>query len=144
MTVVLSSILGFLGGVIAWFATRFVAAPLADFYAIRNEAAQAFHFHANVIGVEGIADAREQGRVEFRRLAGRLAALDATAVAPLRWHFRRFNYDLAQATAGLTGYSNALAVKAYGFRDNCANRKGKDSSCRLTITIWQFTRDRSA
>lgn len=120
MTVFLSTIMGFVGGVGAWFATRFVAAPLADFYAIRTEAAQAFHFYANVLGVEGITGAREQGRVEFRRLAGRLEALDATAVTLLHWYFRRFKYDLALAH----WFFKCAFWQPSRPRDNCANREG--------------------
>jgi hypothetical protein len=110
----ISLVSGFVGGIAAWFVTQFIAAPLADFYAVRNGAAQAFHRYDSALGIEGITDTRNQARIEFGRLASRLVALDETAVAPLRWYLTRRGYDMAAAGAGLTGYSNAFAGNQLG------------------------------
>src|SRR5215203_2098808 len=43
-----TTLLGFLGGIAAWFVTNFVAQPLLRFFTLRSEAAEALSMHRNV------------------------------------------------------------------------------------------------
>src|SRR5947199_8018080 len=96
-------------GVIAWFATHFLARPLLKVYEFREKAHELIFYTANVTSDD---EKRYQDSVdELRRLAAQVEAL--AAVMPpfcgkiLSW----FHINLIPAARGLTGLSNSLGTK---------------------------------
>jgi hypothetical protein len=109
MVTILSSVLGFLGGIIAWFATNYWGRTLLRFWDVRLEAHETMYLYANVYA-HPLADEAitKDGRVRLRKLGAKIDGLRMVLLWPLFWYLRARGYDLRLAAHGLTGLSNSL------------------------------------
>ncbi|SRR6266852_5104553 len=109
---ILSSVLGFVGGIIAWFATNYWGRSLLRFWDVRLEAHETMYLYANVYADRPADLARAQeGSANFRKLGAKIDGLRAILPPLLSWYLRVRGYDLRLAAQGLTGLSNSLGVK---------------------------------
>jgi hypothetical protein len=107
----LSSALGFVGGIIGWFATNYWGRSLLRFWDLRLEAHETIYLYANVSADRPADLARtREGSAHHRELGAKIDALRAVLPAALSWYLRARRYDLRLAAQGLTGLSNSLGV----------------------------------
>jgi hypothetical protein len=110
MTLLLSSISGFVGGCVAWFCSNFLGRPIVEPWNLRSEAHRFLYYYAN-INFDRPPNSRNADDAQkcFRSLAARVDALrTSTPRLMLRLAARR-GYNLQSAVTGLTGLSNTLA-----------------------------------
>jgi hypothetical protein len=108
---IFSSALGFVGGMIAWFATNYWGRSLLRFWDLRLEAHETIYLYANVRAdrPSDLARAQEASN-HFRKLGAKIDGLRTVLPAPLSWYLRARRYHLQLAAEGLTGLSNWLGV----------------------------------
>jgi hypothetical protein len=103
-----STIAGFFGGALAWFATNFWARPLSKFLDLRLEAQQTILLHANIGPYLADATRVPKASEDFRRVAAQIGGITATSSPLILRLLRRRGYDLPGATEHLIGLSNTL------------------------------------
>jgi hypothetical protein len=109
MAQITTTFLGFVGGVVAWFATNYWGRALVQFWGRRLEAHEAMFLYANVHADRpGSLAHAEEGSLRFRMLAAKIDGLRTILPAPLRWYLHLRGYDLHDGALGLIGLSNAL------------------------------------
>src|SRR5260370_39191791 len=99
-----SSALGFVGGIVGWFATNYWGRTLLRFWDLRLEA------HATMLA------RAEEGSVRLRQLGAKIDAIRAVLPTPLCWYLHIRKYDLHLSALGLTGLSNSRDSDAVRFR----------------------------
>jgi hypothetical protein len=98
---------GMLGGVLSWFATEWVAKPIAAFRVLRGSVIEELHFFAN--GYEGSPpNVREEASRRIRRVSSEAHKLNVNSTIPLRCYLWWRRADLGLASEGLVGFSNCL------------------------------------
>jgi hypothetical protein len=97
-------------GVCAWIGTNFLVDPLLEFGRRRRAIHESLFFTANVANFSK-AEAIENAEVELRRHAAALDALWATASFPVKKWLLWRGYDVKNAAANLTGFSNSLRLE---------------------------------
>jgi hypothetical protein len=110
MTILVSSISGFVGGFVAWFCSNFFGRPIVKFLELRSEAHRFLYYYAN-INFDRPPNSRNADDAQkcFRSLGARLDALRTSSPRPIRRLFVWLGYNLESAATGLTGLSNTLA-----------------------------------
>ena len=107
-----SSALGFVGGIVGWFATNYWGRTFLRFWDLRLEAHETMFIYANVSADRPASLARaEDGSVRLRQLGAKIDAIRVVLPAPLCWYLHMRNYDLHLAALGLTGLSNSLGCR---------------------------------
>ncbi|MGC1861057.1 MAG: hypothetical protein WA733_08015 [Methylocystis sp.] len=107
-----STVFGFIGGVVSWFAINYWGRTLSRFWDLRLEAHETIFFYSNISADHQASSANaNDGRVQLRKLGAKIDALRAVLPAPLRWCLRACHYDLRSAAQGLTGLSNSLGAR---------------------------------
>jgi hypothetical protein len=118
MEQLMSTVLGFVGGVVGWFATNYWGRELLRFWDLRLEAHEAMFSFANVRADHPASLVRAgEGSLRFRTISAKVDALRAVLPVPLSWYLQIRSYDLHEGALGLIGLSNAL-----GADDNSAMR----------------------
>jgi hypothetical protein len=109
MEQIMSTVLGFIGGVIAWFATNYWGRTLLKFWDLRLEAHEAMFLFSDVRAdsIRSLGRANE-GSLRFRELGAKIEGLRSVLPAPLSWCLHKRSYDLHEGALGLIGLSNAL------------------------------------
>jgi hypothetical protein len=108
---ILPSVLGFVGGILAWFGVNYWGRSLLRFWDLRLEAHETMYLYANVYANRPADLARAQeGSAHLRKLGAKIDGLRAVLPPPLPWYLRVRGYDLHSAAEGLTGLSNSLGV----------------------------------
>jgi len=111
MGMIVSTALGFVGGIVSWFATNYWGRTLSHFWDLRLETHETIFFYANISADRPANSANAgDGRIQLRKLGAKIDALRAVLPAPLRWYLLARHYDLHSAALGLTGLSNSLGV----------------------------------
>jgi hypothetical protein len=105
---ILSSVLGFVGGIFAWFATNYWGRILLRFWDLRLEAHETMYLYANVRPVD--LTRLQEGSTDLRKLGAKIDGLRAVLPSALSWYLRVRRYDLRLAAQGLTGLSNSLGA----------------------------------
>ena len=99
------------GGILGWVARQYLAAPLERFNELRAHVSEALFFTANVSRRDIDPDRYDEAADELRRLAAQLRGLHDSSTKPVRWYFVWKGYELTEAIAALTGFSNSLSDK---------------------------------
>lgn len=118
------SILNFVGafatGVVGWFGTHYLGAPILKLSQLRQAIHEELFFTSSVgwVNADGTInpaerDRHEQAVIQLRRLAAQMSALNATWPHYLNGYLRCRRFDLEKSIKGLTGLSNGLADPAY-------------------------------
>jgi hypothetical protein len=105
---ILSSVLGFVGGIFAWFATNYWGRTLLRFWDLRLEAHETMYLYANVRPVD--LTRLQEGSAHLRKLGAKIDGLGVVLPSALSWYLRVRRYDLRLAAQGLTGLSNSLGA----------------------------------
>jgi hypothetical protein len=108
LSVMASMLLAVLSGIVGWFATSFIAKPLADFWNLKSQVLEEMVFTGN-INDEHMASYKASA-ASLRRLGAKVQATEVTTSWLLRWYLSIFKYDLSIAGKNLIGLSNALNV----------------------------------
>jgi hypothetical protein len=120
MGLVASSALGFVGGLLGWFATNYFGRTLLRFWDLRLEAHETMFLYADVSADRPASLARaEDGSARLRQLGAKIDALRVALPRPLCLFLHMRNYNLRSAALGLIGLSNSLGARdtdAVGFR----------------------------
>jgi hypothetical protein len=119
---------GFIGGIIAWFATNYYGRNLLRFWDQRLETHKTLFFQRPKILFGG----REVSNGSAcMRLAAEIDALRVILPAPLHWYLRKRGYDLHATALGLTELSNSLGSDS--FHETAAFRVQVQDSLRLPV-----------
>jgi hypothetical protein len=110
MGLILSSVLGFVGGIFAWFATNYWGRSLLRFWDLRLEAHETMYLYANVYANRPDLARAQEGSAHLRKLGAKIDGLRAVLPPPLPWYLRVRGYDLHLAAEGLTRLSNSLGL----------------------------------
>ena len=131
MEQIISTVLGFIGGVIAWFATNYLGRALLKFWDLRLEAHEAMFLFSDVRAdsIRSLGRANE-GSLRFRELGAKIEGLRSVLPAPLRWYLHKRSYDLHEGARGLIGLSNAL-----GRDDDSATRSRVQAQRALRLPV---------
>ncbi len=112
MEPIASSAFGFVGGIVAWFATNYWGRALLRFWDLRHEAHKTMFIYANVSADHPGSFARAgEGSDRLRQLGAKIDAIRAILPTPLRWYLHMRKYDLRMAASGLAGLSNSLGAR---------------------------------
>ena len=103
-----SVLLGFAGGVAAWFLTNFYGRPLTRFFELRDQAHEEIVF-TNNLGPMVDPQRLNKGAEVVRRIASRMHAVDGALPQLLRRVLLWRGYNTTAAARGLIGYANSLA-----------------------------------
>ena len=96
-----SAALGFVGGIVGWFATNYWGRTLLRFWDLRLEAHETMFVYANVSTDHPGSLARaEDGSIRLRRLGAKIDAIRTVLPTPLYWYLRMRKYDLHFAALG--------------------------------------------
>jgi len=131
MEQIISTVLGFIGGVIAWFATNYLGRALLKFWDLRLEAHEAMFLFSDVRAdsIRSLGRTNE-GSLRFRELGAKIEGLRSVLPAPLRWYLHKRSYDLHEGARGLIGLSNAL-----GRDDDSATRSRVQAQRALRLPV---------
>ena len=131
MQQLMSTVLGFVGGVVAWFATNYWGRGLLQFWGLRLEAHEAMFLYANVRADHPASLARAgEGSLRFRTLGAKIDGLKGILPVPFSWYLQMRSYDLHEGALGLIGLSNAL-----GADDNSATRSRVQAQRALRLPV---------
>jgi hypothetical protein len=109
-SVIASSVLGFVGGIIGWFATNYWGRTLLRFWDLRLEAHETMFIYANVPAGDPASARAKAGSIRLRWLGVKIDAIRAGLPSPLCWYLHMRKYDLRSAALGLTELSNSLGT----------------------------------
>src|SRR5262245_26020016 len=128
---IISTILGFIGGVIAWFTTNYWGRAWLKFWDLRLEAHEAMFSFRDVRAdsIRSLGRA-EEGSRRFRELGTRIDGLRVVLPAPLSWYLHKRGYDLHEGALGLIVLSNAL-----GRDDQSATRSRVQAQKALHLPV---------
>jgi hypothetical protein len=110
ITILVSALTGIIGAGLTWIVGVFVRKPLDRFYELRLEAHRMIFDVANLLpGVE--QQRSEKAQADLRKIAAEIDALRAVLPTIVLWLLQEWRgYNLARATAGLTGLSNSFGT----------------------------------
>lgn len=110
MTIILSLLGGFSGGLVAWFCSNYLGRPLIQFWELRSEAHTFLYYYANMkFDRPPHSRNAEDAQNCFRWLGVRVDTLRTSSLRLIMILLGLLGYNLEIAATSLIGLSNTLA-----------------------------------
>ena len=110
---IITTLLGFVGGFVAWVVTNFVAQPVLKFLTLRDEAAEALSMFRNVGPIDDELSTREAMSIaqrELRKIAIRLNAFYQTDLGVAIPLLSYLGYDVREAAQQMFRVANTIST----------------------------------